>query len=359
MAAWSHRGDWLAYVQSVGPSMTSPTLVQLWVVRADGSGPAQVSGLPPSVNLIFGWSPSEDVLAVTPQGGPDAKGLWVLSPGARATLLAGGDAPVWSFAWSPDGRSMAYSRTIPFTNPIGRSDELLSIPISGGNPVRRLVADNAGLLGIVWAPDGGSLLYYRDPQHSGSLLMDGVPLESLALGPSRRSGTFPNKKIDIFDEWIDTHRFIAVLGVDRFPITNRTLAICDVDTLSCAALAPEPGSVSLDPALSPDRTRVAFVRATDLQRNGGFASEVAATQWLRSRTLWIVELGSGQVQEMSAAGKGIFAPAWSQDGQRLLLTHDQAAWLYDLNTQTSTKLIEPLEVATPFGGRGWSFAWQR
>jgi len=219
------------------------------------------------------------------------------------------------------------------------------------------VADNAGILGIAWAPDGLSLLYYDDPQHSGSALMDGVPLRTLALGPSRRSGVFPNKKIDVFDEWIDAHRFIAVVGESRFPTTNKTLAICDIDVLSCAPIASQPGTVSLQPALSPDRTRVVFVRA-DENLAGGFSSEAAAAAWMQTRTLWIVDLGTGAAQRQDAAGKGVFIPAWSRDGQRLLLTHDQAAWLYDLGTRSSTKFIEPLDVATPFGGPGWFFAWK-
>jgi TolB protein len=365
LAAWSRSGDWLAYQQTVGASAGSPSLEELWVVRADGTGQARVTGLPPLVNLIFTWSPADDVLAVMPQGltGTDAKGLWLVRPeSSTATLLAAGDAPVWSFAWSPDGQTIAYSRTLPFTNPVGRSDALFTVPVSGGvpsglAPTERLVADNAGILGIAWAPDGLSLLYYDDPQHSGSALMDGVPLRTLALGPSRRSGVFPDKKIDIFDEWIDAHRFVAVVGDGRFPTRNRTLAICDIDALSCAPIASQPGTVSLQPALSPDRTRVAFVRA-DENLAGGFSSEAAAAAWMQTRTLWIVDLGTGAAQRQDAAGKGVFIPAWSRDGQRLLLTRDQAAWLYDLGTHSSTKLIEPLDAAAPFGGPGWFFAWK-
>jgi dipeptidyl aminopeptidase/acylaminoacyl peptidase len=190
------------------------------------------------------------------------------------------------------------------------------------------------------------------------LLMDGVPLKTLALSPSGRSGAFPDKKIDIFDEWVDAHRFIAVIGGNRFPTTNKTLAICDIDAFSCAPIASQPGTVSLQPALSSDHTRVAFIRAAE-SLPGGFASEAAASAWMQTRTLWIVDLRTGASQQQVTAGKGIFSPAWSRDGQRLLPTRDQAAWLYDLATQSSTKLIEPLDAATPFGGPGWFFAWQR
>jgi Dipeptidyl aminopeptidases/acylaminoacyl-peptidases len=310
------------------------------------------------VNLAFTWSPTDDVLAVLPQGGTDAKGLWLVRLGAAATLLAAGDAPVWSFAWSPDGRTLAYSRTLPLTDPIRRGDALVTVPVSGGVPTERLIVDNAGILGIAWAPDGLSLLYYEDPQHSGSALMDGVPLKILALTPSRRSGVFLEKKIEIFDEWIDAHRFIAVIGASRFPTTNKTLAVCDIDTFSCAPIGLQPGTVSLQPALSPDRTRVAFVRAAE-SLGGGFSSEAAAAAWMQTRTLWIVDLRTGVAQPQPAAGQGISMSAWARDGHRLLVTREQAAWMYDLDTQSSAKLIEPLDAATPFGGPGWSFAWHQ
>jgi dipeptidyl aminopeptidase/acylaminoacyl peptidase len=357
-AAWSASGEWLAYQQSVSPTVGSPSLEELWLVRADGSGQTKVGGLPALVNLVFVWSPKDDVLAVMPQGGSDAKGLWLVRPGTAATLLASGDAPVWSFAWSPDGGTLAYSRTLPFTDPLGRSDALLTIPVIGGPPTQRLVADNAGILGIAWAPDGRTLLYYDDPQHSGSLLADGVPLKTIALAPSARGGSFPDKKIDIFDEWIDTHRFIAVVGGGRFPTSNKTIAICDTATVTCTPIASQPGTVSLEPALSPDRSHVAFVRAAE-NSAGGFGSEAAAAAWLQTRTLWIVDLNTGVAQEQTTTRSGVFAPAWSRDGQRVLLTRDRAAWMYEVTTQSITKLIEPLDAATPFAGPGWSFAWQR
>jgi dipeptidyl aminopeptidase/acylaminoacyl peptidase len=358
LAAWSRNGDWLAFQQTVGPSAASASLAELWLASADGTGKTKVTGLPPLMNLIFTWSPTEDVLAVMPQGGADAKGLWLVRPDGIARLMAAGDVPVWSFAWSPDGRTIAYSRTLPFTDPIGRSDALFTVPISGGPPTQRLVASNAGILGIAWAPDGLSLLYYDVPQHSGSMLMDGVPLKTLALSPSRRSGAFPDKKIDFFDEWIDAHRFIAVIGGSRFPTANKTLAICDLDALSCAPIASQTGTVSLQPALSSDRTRVAFIRAAE-NLGIGFSSEAAAAAWMQSKTLWIVDLRTGAAQELAAAGRGVSIAAWSRDDLHLLVTRDRAAWIYDLVTQSSTKLIEPLDAATPFGGPGWSFAWQR
>jgi Tol biopolymer transport system component len=353
VSQWSHDGSWLAYVRSSGGPAS-----ELWLSRADGSGRQRVGGLPASTTVLFVWSPTQDVLAVVPAGGA-ARGLWLVRPDQAASLLVAGDAAVWSAAWSPDGQSLAYSVTLPFTNPIGRSDALFTISASGGSPTQRLVADNAGVLGINWWPNGRGLLYYRDGQHSASLLVDGVPLESLALDGSRPSGAFPDLKLIISGQWIDDQRFVAVTGGGRWPTSNKNLAICDIQALICTVVAQAAGSVALEPALSRDRDRIAFVRAPDRGQVVGFATDAEAQQWIASRALWILDLGSGQAREVQAAGRGVLEPAWSGDGNTLLFTRDRAGWLYDLKAGTAAQLIAPLDPATPFGGPGWNFAWQR
>jgi Tol biopolymer transport system component len=353
VAQWSRDGSWLAYVRSGGGPAS-----ELWLSRADGTGRQQVRGLPGYTNVFVVWSPVDNVLAIVPQGGA-ARGLWLVRPDQPASLLASGDGAAWDAAWSPDGQTLAYSVTLPFSNPIGRSDALLTIAASGGSPSERLVAENAGLLGIEWWPDGRGLLYYRDPQHSGSLLMDGVPLESLALDGSHANGAFPDRKLAISGQWIDDHRFVAVTGRGRWPTANKNLAICDIQTLTCSAVGQAVGSVALEPALSRDRTRIAFVRAPDRGDAVGFGSGTEAEQWLASRALWILDLRSGQAREVQAARHGVLVPAWSADGNMLLFARDGAAWLYDLRSERAAQLIAPLDPATPFGGPGWTFSWQR
>jgi Tol biopolymer transport system component len=349
---WSASGSWLAYGRANGPAL------EVWLSRADGSGKELVR-VPGVTSAIYRWSPTDDVLAVIPQG-LDAKGLWLARPGRGVSELAAGDVPVWSLAWSPDGQMLAYSSTLPFTDPVGRSDGLFTVRTQGESPTQRLTATADGILGISWWPDGRGLLYLRDLQHSASLLADGVPFESLSLDGSRRSGAFPLQKIDASaNDWIDLHRFVAVVGGGRELTSNKEVALCDIETLSCDVLARATGVVSLQPALSPDRARVAFVRAPDRGNLIGFASASEAEQWMNARTLWIVDLRSGTAAELTNAGRMIFAPTWSPDGQRLLLTHDQTAWFYSLSTGASSPLIKGLDAATPFGGYGWVFAWQR
>jgi Tol biopolymer transport system component len=353
LAWWSFDGGWLAYVRG---GVVSPAS-ELWLSRADGSGKQKVGGLPEYTNVVVGWSPTDNVLAVIPQGGTSS-GLWLVRPDAATAPLVAADTMVLDVAWSPDGKTLAYSRTLPATDPSARSDALLTISVSGGAPSQRLVARDAGLLGITWWPDGRGLLYYRDPQHSSSLLVDGVPLESLAFAGSRPSGAFPDRKLTTSGQWVDDHRFVALTGAGRWPTANKNLAICDIETLRCTVVGQAAGSVALEPALSPDRGRIAFVRAADRGNATGFSSDADAQQWLASRTLWMLDLGSGQTHELIGAGRGVLMPAWSADGRQLLLTRDRAAWLYDLSAARAAQVIAPLDPPMPFGSPGWMFAWK-
>ena len=352
-ARWSPDGRWLAYAQRSGSGG------ELWFARADGTGQQKVAGLPSFAGVAIEWSPTESVLAVAPQGGPAAAGLWTVRPNERATLFAARDSAVWSFAWSPGGDAIAYSVTLPAADPASRSDALFTVSMGNAATQERFVADRAGILGIGWWPDGRGILYYRDPDHSASLLMDGVPLESRSLDGSRRSGTFGEPRIDTFDAWIDAHRFIAVLGVDRFATANRHLAICDIESLVCRVVVPSTSLVDMEAAVSFDRTKVAFVRAVDRGPSAGFASDADEQSWLATRTLWILDLASSTSRPVTSAGSGIFSPAWSRDGRQILVTRSQSAWLYDINADSLRKLLTPLDPAAPLAGSGWTFDWLR
>lgn len=353
LARWSSDGSWLAYVQRSGSG------VELWLVRPDGTGREKAGALPSSSNFAFEWSPKDTVLAVAPQSGPAGDGLWLLRPGRTATLLSARGTAVASFAWSPDGDTIAYSITLPSNDPAGRSDALLTVGVRSAVVQQRLVAERAGIVRISWWPDGRGLLYYRDPDHSASLLMDGVPLESFGLDGSRKTGVFADHRIDTFNAWVDSRRFVAVLGVDRWPTANRRLAICDIDSISCRAIGPSSPGVDSDPALSFDRSKIAFVRAADRGQAVGFKSDADAQSWIATRTLWVLDMASGTSTEITEVGGGVFTPAWSRDDRQILLARGRSAGLYDLGTASFQNLLTPLDPATPLGGSGWAFNWWR
>lgn len=72
--AWSHDGEWLAFIRVTDSQALSG---QLWLVRQNGSEAHQVDGLPELSGCgQFSWSPVANILAVGGQNG-----LWLVPAG--------------------------------------------------------------------------------------------------------------------------------------------------------------------------------------------------------------------------------------------------------------------------------------
>jgi len=106
-----------------------------------------------------------------------------------------------------------------------------------------------------------------------------------------------------------------VAGLGRQAWTAKGLALCDVHTGSCRSLPQPPDAVSLDPARSPDGSRLAFVRAHDASPVGGFGTTAALRAWVGSRTLWVADARGARAHPVHHAGTGVYAPQWSADGR--------------------------------------------
>lgn len=308
---WSQDGRWLALLTPRGA---------LEIEGGDGTSPQPVQGLSgPVAPGDFAWSPTADMLAVAPEQG----GLWLVSGGARQLAAAG--TRVWSLAWSPGGHSVAYAVTQPYTDVVKRSDALYTVPITGGAPKRQYVANEAGIELATWN------LLWLDPLHSSSIAADGLGLVQL---PSGRVLTTTLVRRD----WLSFSgkRVLLVTGQGREPMTDKALAICDLASVSCHTLPQPAGSVSLDPAWSPDGKRMAFVRAGVY--TGPVTSSAVAAAWTATRTLWLAAGDGSGAHEVTAAGRGVSGPQWSPDGRQVYYLRDGALWTYDVETGKVSQL---------------------
>ena len=315
--AWSHDGRWLAYLAPDGT---------LRVVGADGSGAHTVRGA-----TAYAWSPSSDELAFFSASG---EGLWLAGAAGAAHELAPG--LVGSLAWSADGRTLAYSATLPYTDVLKRSDALYTVPAAGGTPTQRYVAQGDGIEVAAWLPDGQGLLIWGDPLHSASLAADGLGLLELRFGsptPAVLATTLVNRS------WLSFagNRVLLVSGPGRELQADKQLAICDLVAATCQPLTQPEGTVSLDPAWSPNGTRMAFVRAA--RWTGPMSSAAAAATWNATRTLWLAQGDGSSPQQVMAAGTGASSPRWSADGAHILYLRDGAVWLLTLATGSVRRLV--------------------
>jgi WD40 repeat protein len=161
-AALSHDGKLLAY--STGEDRAS-----IWVVGTDGRGRRRLPG--------FGyrpdWSPDGKELVLRSDVGEDEQAVVVESLGGRRHMVARG-ALVTGPAWSPDGRWIAYTATS--SDPAGHPDLFVVRP---DGTHRHRVAQDVGT--FAWSPDGKRLAFGGYLRDVGVVGVDGRGLRRLGL----------------------------------------------------------------------------------------------------------------------------------------------------------------------------------
>ena len=129
------------------------------------------------------WSPKSDVLAVATKRG----GLELLRPGADVRRLLPDGWGVLTLAFSPDGRTLAVSRSgyhSPTTPKQDWHQEIWLINVATGK--RHVIFKlEPPALAPGWlqgfSPDGRWLLFWEDGQNAASLAADGLPLVALPI----------------------------------------------------------------------------------------------------------------------------------------------------------------------------------
>jgi TolB protein len=326
---WSPDGEWLAYLGDDN---------KLRIVKADGSRAQEVNGLPSPVHsLDFAWSPNADVLAVTT--GVEGEGFYLFQPGKTPRQIPRGNTHIFSFAWSPDGQTIAYADTLPYDkqDPGSRSDALFVAPAYGGKPFRLHVAESAGIILAGWSPDGKEVLFWVTPGHSASLMADGLYLFSLSL-----AGGKPNQIATtlLYPEWLswspDGRKLMAVAGSGREIWHNKYLVVYDAKTGKCTELPRRPGTVTFYPDWSPDGTRISYLQADEREDAGG----VDYANWKKTWSLWIADADGANARRLDEAGTGIDYALWSRDGAHIVYLKDNAVWLINANGGSPVRIVD-------------------
>lgn len=153
--------------------------------------------------------------------------------------------------WSPDGRTLAL--TVP--QPDG-SWQIATIPANGG--AATLLTSGPGMSELPsWSPDGSWIAYDYSPQVGGS----------------------------------GFHNVLYRMNADG---TN-------------PKLLGHPDTFDVQPAVSPDGTKVAFLR---LNADGALG------------TIWVRDIATGKERQLVAAGADVETPSWSPDGRWIMYTGD-------------------------------------
>jgi WD40 repeat protein len=140
---------------------------------------------------------------------------------------------------------------------------------------------------------------------------------------------------------------------------DRRVQVCGRAAAACAAVPSPPGTVTLDPAWSPDGTTLALIQAP-ARASPGFPQPVVA-RWYGTHQLWLYHPATHSVRRLNARGAAV--PAWSADGNSLLYAARDGIWLLPSLTgrpvRIATPLFRPGHWPAYYGQVSWAaqFAW--
>jgi hypothetical protein len=353
--AWSADHQWLAVLVSKPAAGTSyfgrAGPAGLWVVSAAGTGARRLTGRLWDITS-FAWSPRSDRLAAAvslPSAKPGGSGMVVtVTPRGARTVLATGD--VSGVAWSPSGGQIAAGVSI-FTGRPGWLSRLELLNPAGGPP-QVVTAGHGNMLELAgWWPDGSGLLFWPDPQGSGSIAADGLPLDTVSPAGGRPRNLAATMLVH--GSWLafapGGHTAAVVAGGTRVIWGgHKQVTICH-PAGGCAAVPQGPGVVSLDPSWSPDGKLLVFARASAAGPFGPNGHADFSPYWIRrwqtTSRLWLATANGSTARPLAAVGDGALDPVWGSDGS-LLFVRDDRLWLLPPGAERPTPLAGPLGALT-------------
>jgi TolB protein len=225
---------------------------------------------------------------VRPLGGnaaPDGH-LFALDPdGSRAVdLTPAGYTDVRSFAWSPDGRRIAFSAIQD-----GDVDAEIFVMNADGSDVRRLTNNQLPDFGPSWSPDGKSIAFTSIRTGLSQIYRMGAD----GAAQRRLTNAFGNCDSPAWSPRGNLIAFHCAMAMDKVSVMRPDGS--HIRTL----LRSAPNTIETDPAWSPDGRLIAFGRGT---RGPAWAP----------LGVWTIRPDGLGLHRVTTAGG---APAWSPDGR--------------------------------------------
>lgn len=357
---WSPDATKLAYGGQVAGTQPNGA-VSLWVVGADGTGRAKVSGTLVAGGSVSWNSPngadgvgiheiwshdSQRVAFLADKDTDDVFELWTVKAdgtGLVKVLSASSAATdVYAFEWSPTAPQLYGARS-------GSGAQLWVIPAAGGAPVA--VSGAAEVLSswnTTWSPDGARLAYVAGATTVRTVAPDGSTPRTVATAPGDGVPQFGLQWAPVGGRLAYVAGIEDVIDPDHF----RLFAVVDAPGATPALLSPQVSDTDgnvVDSGWhwSPDGTRIAY-RA----RPGATGAH----------DLFLVGAdGNGLQQATALPNDGwVTDVGWSTDGARFVWTEgDVADGTFRIRScdpsGTSIRTILDDDVVTPAGWVDWPF----
>jgi Tol biopolymer transport system component len=326
---WSPDGRFIAFLRDLTPEKAAVLLIP--ALGGPERKVAEIVTVAPGVDLpgpFLAWSPDGKSLAISGREsatGPYALFLLSIESGEKQQLTS---PPVQSLgdstpAFSPDGHTLAFSRSIDF----GIGDLYLLASSHGSLPAgseKRLTFENRGALQPAWTADGREIIYSAQfglwridvPGPAGKTLK-AEPLASLGDNVIEPVISHGGQRLTYMH--LLFHSNIWRLSV---PIPEvRPDAHNGKPSMPVNRATPFLSSTRNDsaPQFSPDGRRIAFTS----DRSGNIE-------------IWVSDSdGSNSSQLTSFGGPAVSTPRWSPDGERIAFDSD-ATGNYDIWVVGST-----------------------
>jgi dipeptidyl aminopeptidase/acylaminoacyl peptidase len=313
-------------------TLIQPKLVFLAVMLSAVIAAAQVK--PFTLEQVMSSAFPTDLVAAKKTGGfawvsnaQGSRNIWVAEPpdfkGRQITHYTGDDGQdIGELEWTPDGKSVVYTRggdfefpersyPNPASNPAGVEQDVWVVSTSGGEP-RKLGEGRAPAV----SPDGKQVAYiFKDQIWSAALELQAKAVQLLHSEGKADSLRWSSDGSRL--AFVSHRKEHSLIGV--YDLTDRKLTYLDPSV-----------DHDIEPVWSPDSTRVAFLRIASENRAFAFGPRRSGQPWSirvadsrtgEGREIWKADEGKGSVfreivadnQLLWAAGDLIVFP-WERDG---------------------------------------------
>lgn len=246
-----------------------------------------------------------------------------------------------AFAWctqykGADGSTLTISR--PSRLPGGASTAPEVVTLQAGRQifsVRGALPDS--FLPLTF-PRARRVLIFHAAEIGADQWVDGMPLSVLDAGHGERPLGI---RVHGIRTWAalspDGGTLIASAGGFREAFQRKTLVRCDLKRAHCRPWHHLAGHVELDPIWSPDGTRVAFIRARDVNANQLSTGIGALPEpWAKGRRLVLTSAVTGTEPAVFATSVDrVEAPAWIGSSRLAFVSRDR---LFEVDANGTTHL---------------------